>query len=292
MSYFQIKIIATIIMLLDHAAIILEAWGVIPHSMYTVMRGFGRIAFPLYAFLLVNGYQYTKDIAKYARRLWVFAILSQIPYTLALHTVNLMNIGSNQAPVHISYNGIVLFDILLALWYFDVFRNIRSAIIVFLGMFLSGFSIRINEIWILYSGELNIFYLLALGLLIIISYEKISKKEISSVPHCAFILISALISIIYTTTRTGYGVAGYILILGIFLLRKHRHWQCAYMSAWGYVFYAFILDNHYNALFACLSGLVVFLYNERKGTTLKYFFYYFYPAHLLLLGLYNVFNKV
>ncbi len=54
-------------------------------SLYTVLRLIGRISFPLYAFLLVEGARHTRSIWKYMVRLFIFGIISEIPFDLALH---------------------------------------------------------------------------------------------------------------------------------------------------------------------------------------------------------------
>lgn len=51
---------------------------------YVIGRSIGRIAFPLFAFLVVQGYLHTKNLKKYILRLSVFALLSELPYYYAL----------------------------------------------------------------------------------------------------------------------------------------------------------------------------------------------------------------
>ncbi|MDE2188783.1 MAG: hypothetical protein KGJ35_03605, partial [Patescibacteria group bacterium] len=48
-----------------------------------LLRIIGRLAFPLFAWLIANGAYYTHDIKSYLKRLFIFALISQIPFTLA-----------------------------------------------------------------------------------------------------------------------------------------------------------------------------------------------------------------
>ena len=68
-----LKIIAMVTMLIDHIGAIL-----FPHIM--IFRIIGRIAFPLFSYLLVTGFIHTRNINNYLVRLGIFAIISQIPY--------------------------------------------------------------------------------------------------------------------------------------------------------------------------------------------------------------------
>lgn len=80
MNGFTLKIIAVVAMLIDHAAAILLP----QHLMaYVICRGIGRLAFPLYCFLLVEGFFHTKNVKKYMMRLGIFALISEIPFDLA-----------------------------------------------------------------------------------------------------------------------------------------------------------------------------------------------------------------
>ena len=78
-SAFGLKIIAAITMILDHTALILVSDNT---KMYYIMRCIGRISFPIFCFLLVEGYFHTKSKIKHCINLLVFALLSEVPYDL------------------------------------------------------------------------------------------------------------------------------------------------------------------------------------------------------------------
>lgn len=84
-----------------------------------IMRGFGRLAFPIFAFFLVEGFFHTHNIVKYASRLAVFAILSEYPFDMALY---------GRFPYNNHQN--VLFEMLCGLVMLSVLKLIRDRLAV------------------------------------------------------------------------------------------------------------------------------------------------------------------
>ncbi len=74
-----LKIIAMVTMFIDHfgKALTNQYW----------MTYVGRLAFPLFAFLIAEGYNHTKDFKKYFKRMLVYALISEIPYNLMFGNV-------------------------------------------------------------------------------------------------------------------------------------------------------------------------------------------------------------
>ena len=87
-----LKLIAIFTMLIDHTAatVILQMinngiGGQTLIDIYWVMRSIGRMAFPVFCFLLVEGFKYTHSREKYAARMFIFALISEIPFDLAIN---------------------------------------------------------------------------------------------------------------------------------------------------------------------------------------------------------------
>lgn len=85
MNRFWIKIVAITTMLVDHMGAIL-----FPDAMW--MRVIGRLAFPLFAWMIAEGYRYTRSKRKYLIRLLAFAVVCEVPFQLAFpgHGTNVL----------------------------------------------------------------------------------------------------------------------------------------------------------------------------------------------------------
>lgn len=139
-----LKIIAIVTMLVDHTAAVLLGsalvrMGIVSVGNYTpayiagmyeekgtliagtylayqiMRRIIGRLAFPIFCFLLVEGFQRTKNRYKYAGRLFAFAILSEIPFDLAFHKMAWYPEGQN-----------VFFTLLLGVILMSAFRYMEE----------------------------------------------------------------------------------------------------------------------------------------------------------------------
>ncbi|MDO4977939.1 MAG: TraX family protein [Eubacteriales bacterium] len=90
-NYYQLKYIALFTMIIDHATIIFQSC--LSPETYYILRGVGRLSFPIYCFLLAEGFFHTRDRIHYLKRLMIFAIISEIPFDLTLQQ-GYLSIGS------------------------------------------------------------------------------------------------------------------------------------------------------------------------------------------------------
>lgn len=80
-----LKLVAMAAMVIDHVALIFFCNNPEHSTTYELMRTIGRISYPVFAFLVVEGYLHTHDFGRSAKRLLYFAIVSEIPWQLINH---------------------------------------------------------------------------------------------------------------------------------------------------------------------------------------------------------------
>ena len=108
MSSFALHIWAMLLMLCDHLQLTL-----LPDL--PILRCVGRLAFPLFAFMAVEGYLHTRSLKKYFLRLLMLAVISEIPFDLLVS-------GSVFDPMHQN----VIWTIILGLCCIRAFENIST----------------------------------------------------------------------------------------------------------------------------------------------------------------------
>ena len=190
----HLKWIAIITMLIDHIGAALLELGLLPkianavlggnsfdyvmadyHFWYRfddVLRAIGRLAFPLFCFLLVEGFLHTKNVKKYALRLGAFALISEIPFDLTFNGTFLE--ASYQNVFFTLFLGIL---VLIGLRYFEETLPSHIAwlrfVVALTGILLAAFLRTDYDAF----GVLLIFILIIICILHIISSESMQESQ-------------------------------------------------------------------------------------------------------------------
>lgn len=242
-------------MTLDHAAKIIGQNGLMTlfpdmslHTSFLIlelMEGIGRIAFPLFAFMIAEGAAKTRSMPKYIGRLVLFAVISE-PFF---------------------YYAFSVMPPTLSDFLHDLSR-LRLA---------------------------NVFFTLALGLTAIFIYQLLERKQ-SKKLLLLYIPVCLIFLFIAEYVHCDYGMSGIFLIVFLFLAKTQPQ-KAIVIAVWSFGLYVFgqafglgfsrtnvsIFDIA-DCIFAALSYVFIRLYNGERGRPLKWCFYIYYPAHLLLLS--------
>ncbi|MBQ9608859.1 MAG: conjugal transfer protein TraX [Lachnospiraceae bacterium] len=253
MTTFVLKLIAIITMTIDHIGASigltyvngnLYLSGLIPKNIYFLCRAIGRIAFPIFCYLIVEGYYHTRNIRKYALRLFIFALISQVPFSLAF--------------------------------------------------FKTPFDFDTNVYFTLFFGLICV-YLADYEKKQYAEYKEGGDKSILRSCICAYfaILIIMIISVILHTDYSAYGI---MLILLFYYFRieyplSSREDLIKFIKLFiSIAIFTFIFSNTFELL-GLLSLIPIAFHNHKKGPSMKYVFYAYYPVHLLILyGIFIMLN--
>ena len=287
MSVFILKILALGSMIVDHTGFFLGNSSLVSSDIYNLMRAVGRIAFPIYAFLLVNGFQKTSNRQRYLSRLILFAVLSQIPFTMTFSLINYGYGSPSDFSFYFTYDTLpyLAFSLCAVAAYILLVKADISALYLALFFFVGGAELQISQVQIL-GGGLNVFYTLSLALAAMAVLDNIIHSDVplAKTLVCAAFLV---VSIVLLLPNADYSYMGLFLMLALYVCRRWRVAQLLVIAVWCYLEY---WGGGINLMFcfSLISLLPILLYNGKKGPAMKLGFYAMYPLHLLVLGVVNI----
>jgi hypothetical protein len=254
------KIVAVVTMFIDHFAVIFgdKLYPALPFlnaDGFEILRIVGRIAFPLFAFMIALGATYTKNIYKYLFRLLAFAFLSEIPFDLFVFRLTPGELlGSKEA---FTYQN-VFFTLFLGLLGICVYQKLRERKLEAVGF-----------IFVLFAAY---------------AAEDLLKTDYGAMG----VLCIFMFFVFLQAPRPAFYVGTVLTLLALaFMLTFHPYIQRA-ITVTGRQVSLYHMDVYarlnITELFAALSLPLLLRHNGQKGKRYnRWFFYIFYPAHLLLL---------
>lgn len=253
-----------------------------------VMRLIGRLGFPIFCFLLAEGFQKTRNVKKYALRLGLFALLSEIPFDLACHG-KVLEFG---------YQNVffTLFLGVLLMWACDIiekkefpkwFRNCLAVggVAILTAELTAGiYSIICMVMQYQYGTLPETYVIVIIGAIcvavisLIVAIVRWRKGAGSVWKTLGYIAVTLLAMYAANLLQTDYSGMGVLTIAVMYFLRRSKVRSmlggCIVLTLMSLI-----------ELPCFLTLIPVKLYNGERGLKLKYFFYAFYPVHLFLLWL-------
>lgn len=287
MSAFVLKLIAVVSMLIDHAAYSLFLAGVFTGKGYVYMRAVGRIAFPIFAYMIVNGFEKTHDVRRYFSRLALFAVISQPVYRLAFTAANygaqaLTGGGITLSLTAANITAPCLAALIAAAYLIFACRGRVDLSLLWVCAALVLPYVRLEVLGVtLLGGKLNVFYTLAIGLALIAALDALRRARggKGELFRALMLLLAALAAALLLQKAADYGWMGLALIAALYLARSRRVYQAGVIVLWCVCEYAVMQSSWFFALFAMLAAVPVLLYSGRLGARMRGF-YLVYPVHL------------
>ena len=246
MTSFALKIIAVISMFCDH-------FGDAYLKHFSFLNLIGRCAFPIFAFQISEGFTHTKNVKKYFFRLGIFALISQIPFSLFMYKF----FEDRFFSLNVFFT---LFLGLLAIYLYDYINNLLN---------------KFKQTNI--KTENN---------------ENNNSKKYILFNKIVGILVVLLIAFIAEILNTDYGAWGVILVFTFYVFRNHKILRILAFTLLVIIKYiSSLIQTNFSIVYilmflaTLLPILFIDLYNGKQGKKVKYLLYLFYPVHLFLLYL-------
>ena len=242
MNTFTLKVIALILMTLDHIGLYFPN---LPFAF--ILRCLGRGAYPLFLFCMAWGYHYTKYRGRYLLRLYLMNLFMTI-LGLFIHT---------RLPAQIAFAN----------------HNI------FLPLFFIGLFISILEL--VQTQRKKGFLLLGAVVLVQLLYYLIPAVF----PSLRALSGDTLTGFIPNLALNEYGFEFIALGVAIYFVKEKKELLCVvYTLFCVYQLHTELLYYNFATQWLMIIALPLMLcYNQKKGPGMKYFFYFYYPAHAFLL---------
>lgn len=254
------------------------------------MRLIGRIAFPIFCFLLVEGFKYTSNRYKYALRIAVFALISELPFDFAFYGKLFYN-GHQNVYFTLLIGLLVMIGISIineklsekkwlpilsiagAISVALVITYTISGILSFANMMINGVENANN------TTLLSIIITVAVltVIMLVIYWVNCKKNSIHNTSiFFAKLLVLSIGMAVAQLLKTDYAAFGVLTVAVIYGLRnnsvKAMVGGCITLTIMSFM-----------EAVAFIDVLFVKMYNGKRGLNLKYVFYLFYPVHLLVL---------
>lgn len=237
---------------------------------YTVLRFLGRIAFPLYCYMIVEGFFYTRSKWKYALRLFVLAILSEIPFDYGIYK-SIFSLKSQN----------VFFTLLIGLaviWGMDSVNRIEKIKNKKALIFLLEVAIAMAGFGLAYYLKSDYGFKGVIAIVLIYYTKMLEKWKTAAMASLCFAL-GTFLSICTGDRGLNKILLSLIVLVAIFVALNSPWTNVSSIL----VACLFLISFNFSEAGAIMAVFPVYFYNGKKGWNNKWFFYLFYPAHLGLL---------
>lgn len=253
----HLQLIAVIAMVLDHTA------GFVPSlPIYYGMRFIGRMTIVIMCYFVAEGYYKTHDVNRYIIRMAVFAAVSQIPFYLNSHAIDMPD---RILPVlgGLFYGRNVIFTLFIGLCLLAILKSENNAFLKIFA-FIAAWRLVLHSDWQYFC----LLWVLAFGLL-----HGRPKAQMKAAAAIVLLRVIVVAMPVISAFVVYYTPSANLSALFAFAAQHINGGRPTY----GQIYFAL----------AHLGGLLalplLMMYNGEKGNAPRLGFYIFYPAHLLLL---------